>query len=420
MNIITRSWAEAIALVDCDSFYVSCEVLLNPNLKDNPVCVLSNNDGCVVSRSKEAKALGIKMGESAFTAKKRAPNAIYLSSNYHHYGKVSTDIMNILREYTPDIEIYSIDEAFLNLRGIRQLYKKSYLEIAKDIRESVLRRTGIPVSIGVSVSKVLAKIATGLAKQEGGVYSISGKELREVLPKIPIKDIWQVGWNTQGLLQKHGVKTAYDFACQNEDWVKRVLTKKGLELQLEICGHSTWKVNPNEESIKGVQRTKSFAKCISEKEILKGAISYHLHRALTELRRKGLRAKRLSISLRRKDFQSESIGCIIDPPSNFEFDFTNKINDLFESLYISGTEYRSCGVYLTNFSSVNNEQLSLFSQKTSVEKKENLAKAWDLIENRFGKQALKTASMPSLEYLDKRLIRGVEKFSSFDHLPEVS
>lgn len=414
MEIIVRSWPQAIALVDCDSFYVSCELILNPNLRGKPVCVLSNNDGCVVSRSKEAKALGIKMGEPAFIAKKKFPDAIYLSSNYHHYGQTSEKVMSILREFTPDVEVYSIDEAFLDLTGIRQVFKKPYIEIARDLREEILKRVGIPTSVGVSLSKTLAKISTRIAKENSSVLTIPGKELREILPKIPVESIWQIGLNTSALLKKHGIKTAYDFAVQDEKWVEKTLTKKGLELQQEICGYSVWKVDPIGQEIKGIQRTKSFASCTSDKEFIRGSLHYHLHRALLELRTKNLKATLLTIMLRKADFQSIDLNCIINPPSNFEFDFTEKINNLFNKIYEPNIYYRSSGIYLTNLVSTYTEQLNLFSNFASSIKKDNLGNTWDAIEERFGKQALKTVtvSMATLKHLDKRAI--------FENLPEVN
>lgn len=409
MEITVHSWPQAITLVDCDSFYVSCEVVLNPKLIGNPVCVLSNNDGCVISRSKEAKALGIKMGEPAYAAKKRVPQAIYLSSNYYLYDQTSKKIMTILGEFTPEVEVYSIDEAFLDLSGLRQVFKKPYIEIAKDIREQILKRTGIPVSIGVSLSKTLAKIAVRIAKKDEGIYSISGKQLREILPKIKVEDIWQIGNNTAKLLSKFGINTAFDFACQDEKWIEKTLTKKGLELLGEICGYSVWKVNPEKEEIKGIQRTKSFATCVKDKEILKGSLHYHLHRAFSELRAKNLKASLLTIMLRRKDFQSVSLSCVVNPPSNFEFDFTNKINMLFEKIYEPNFFYRSSGVHLTNLVSVDAHQLNLFSNLKSTLKKESLGNTWDNIEKQFGKQVLKTASMPTLK----------QRVWDFTNLPEV-
>lgn len=422
MEITVRSWPKAIALVDCDSFYVSCELVLNPKLKGKPVCVLSNNDGCVVSRSKEAKALGIKMGEAAFLAKKRVPQAIYLSSNYYNYNLVSGKIMNILREFTPEVEVYSIDEAFLDLTGVRQLFKKPYIEIIKDIRKKIFNQTGIPVSIGVSLSKTLAKVAAKIAKNRGekGIFAINGKQLRETLPTVSIESVWHIGLNTASLLKKYKINTAFDFAMQDEKWVAKILTKKGAELQQEICGYSIWEVTPQEEVVKGIQRTKSFANLINNKEVVKGALHYHLHRALVELRSKNLKAGLLTIMLRQADFQSFSLSSVISPPSNFEFDFLHKLNQMFNKIYNSKISYRSCGVYLTNLLSTHTEQLNLFNGIESISKKENLTRTWDTIENKFGKQILKTATMPSLTYLDKRMIRGMEQFSSLQNLPEVS
>ena len=148
-----------IALVDCDSFFVSCEQKANPELKGKPVCVLSNKDGCVISRSREAKKMGIPMGHPYFMAKKDYPKAIYVSSNHDFYGDVSKEVMNVLKEFSPDVEIYSVDEAFIDLTGLRRLYKRNYYDLALYIKDEIMRRVDIPVSIGVSSSKSLMRFS---------------------------------------------------------------------------------------------------------------------------------------------------------------------------------------------------------------------------------------------------------------------
>lgn len=418
-ELASRSWNRAIAVADCDSFFVSCERTINPNLINKPVCVLSNNDGCVISRSREAKKLGVKMGEPAYMARKKLPEVIYLSSNYYLYGQTSKKVMLILQEFTPDVEIYSIDEAFLDLTGIRRMFKKSYRDIGYEIRNEIFKRTGIPVSIGISLSKALAKIAVEKAKDLDGVFTISGKELRETLTNTPVENVWQIGFNTKELLKKYGINNAISFTSQDESWIKKNLTIKGVELQKELSGESIWKVDPNPTQPKGIQRTKSFSSQTSNKNTIKGSLHYHLHRALCEARINNLKTGSLTIMLRRGDFKTSSLNIAISPPSNYEFDLIEKVNSLFEQIFENGYKYRSSGIYLSNLSSCNNEQLNLFSDLKTNTKKEALSKTWDKIESTYGKQFIKTASMPSLSYLDGRLIRGKEKLSSLKNLPEI-
>ncbi|MGO1751361.1 MAG: Y-family DNA polymerase, partial [Psychroflexus sp.] len=231
------------ALVDCNNFYASCERVFNPSLREVPIAILSNNDGCVIARSNEAKTLGIPMGAPAFKFEKifKQKNIKVFSSNYALYGDMSARVMNILSEFTPDIEIYSIDESFLYFRGYDKIGLEKHLQ---KMKKSVEKSTGIPISIGVAETKTLSKVANRIAKKfpkhTGGIYIIKNEELRlKALKWLSIGDIWGIGRQHQKRLEALGFKKAYEFAQLNDDWVRKHMTVVGLRLKKELEGEQT-------------------------------------------------------------------------------------------------------------------------------------------------------------------------------------
>jgi DNA polymerase V len=221
------------ALVDCNNFYVSCERAFNPKLEGIPVIVLSNNDGCAVARSNEAKALGIGMGEPYFKIKEVFEKAggVALSSNYALYGDMSARVMSILSEFCEEMEVYSIDEAFLSFDGIPQ---NEFIEVAKQIRARVLRCTGIPVSIGIAPTKTLSKVANEIAKSDGkkanrfgGVYNVVGRpeeQMKFILSNFEIGDLWGIGRKYAKKLDQYCIKNAYQLTQRSDDWIKKQFT----------------------------------------------------------------------------------------------------------------------------------------------------------------------------------------------------
>ena len=206
-----------IALVDCDSFFVSCEQSVNPELKGKPVCVMSGRGQCVISRSREAKKLGIRMGMPYFQIEGQMKKATYINANHDLYSQISEKVMAVLKSFSPKVEIYSIDEAFVDLTGLERLYKKNYLEIAQMIREEVLKQVDIPVSIGVSSSKSLAKLASDKAKIQGeGVFLVGARKIIPLLQKTSIDEVWGIGKNLSILLRKNGILTAYELISQDD------------------------------------------------------------------------------------------------------------------------------------------------------------------------------------------------------------
>ena len=231
------------ALVDCNNFYASCERVFDPSLRNKPVVVLSNNDGCVIARSNEAKALGIPMGAPAFQFEKdfEAKGISVFSSNYSLYGDMSSRVMNILSQFTPDIEIYSIDESFLKFNGF-ELYDLE--RIGKEMVEHVLRHTGIPISVGLAPTKALAKIANKIAKKfadrTGSVYAIDSEEKKEkALRWTKIGDVWGIGRQHEKRLLNINVKNAWDFIQLPNEYAQKQMSVVGLRLKRDLSGEST-------------------------------------------------------------------------------------------------------------------------------------------------------------------------------------
>ena len=276
-----------IALVDCNNFFVSCEQLMNPVLQNRAVCVLSNNDGCVIARSKEAKAMGIPMGYPLFKAKKEFKNVIYVSRNFGLYHDISSRIMAKLLSYTPEVEQYSIDEAFLDLTGLKKLYRCSYEEIIAKIKHEIETEIGVPVSIGLAPSKTLAKLACEKAKKEeslNGLCRIRVRNIDEILKKTYVEDIWGVGKNTAALFHKYGIYKCSELVKQNDFWLKKIWGKRGLELKAELSGQSISAVKSKIELPKSIQKTCAFSKFTCDKTYIKDSLHYHSHQVCSKLR----------------------------------------------------------------------------------------------------------------------------------------
>lgn len=250
-----------IALVDCDSFFVSCEQSVNPELKGKPVCVMSGRGQCVISRSKEAKKLGIRMGMPYFQIEGQMKKAVFINANHELYCQISEKVMDVLKSFSPKVEIYSIDEAFVELTGLERLYKKNYLEIAQMIRQEVLDKVDIPVSIGVSSSKSLAKLASDKAKKaDEGVFLVGSRKIIPLLEKTSIDEIWGIGKNLSIMLRKHGILTAYELISQDDLWLNKQIGIHGLEMKHELLGEMVSPVSNEIKLPKSIQKTSALAK----------------------------------------------------------------------------------------------------------------------------------------------------------------
>lgn len=380
-----------IALVDCDSFFVSCEQAVNPELKGKPVCVMSGRGQCVISRSKEAKKLGIRMGMPYFQIEGQMKKATYINANHDLYCQISEKVMSVLKSFSPKVEIYSIDEAFVDLTGLERLYKKNYLEIAQMIREEVLKQVDIPVSIGVSSSKSLAKLASDKAKILGeGVFLVGARKIIPLLQKTSIDEIWGIGKNLSILLRKNGILTAYELVSQDDLWLNKQIGIRGLEMKHELLGEMVSPVSDEEKLPKSIQNTSALAKFSSDKNYLKNSLNYHIHRACVRLRKINAKCKGVSIFLRTKDFRVFSEKKVLNVATDFELEISDIVFNLLDKMFNPNILYRSTGVILDTFVSNDEAQMSLFSNENIDEKKEKLSKCFDKLEARFGKDIIQT------------------------------
>ncbi len=388
---VTMAKKNVIALVDCDSFFVSCEQAVNSELKGKPVCVMSARGQCVISRSREAKKLGIRMGMPYFQVEGQMKKAVYLTANHDLYKDFSKKVMAVLKDFSPKVEVYSIDEAFVDLTGLERLYKKDYFEIAEMIRAEILERIGIPVSIGISSSKSLAKLASDKAKNiTGGVFLIGSKKIIPVLEKTSIDEIWGIGKNLSLFFRKNGIITAYELVQQSDIWLNKQVGVRGLEMKHELLGEMVSPVSDEVKLPKSIQNTCALAKFTSDKDYLKNSLNYHIHRACVRLRSLDAKCFGVSIFLRTKDFKVFSEKRVLNKATDFELEISDIIFELLEKLYRPNILYRSTGVILDTFEFNSEAQLSLFGNSEEDEKKAKLTKCFDKLESRFGKNIIQT------------------------------
>lgn len=383
------------ALVDGNNFYVSCEKVFNPSLENKPVVVLSNNDGCIISRSNEAKALGLKMGEPVFKRKEliEKEKVIVFSSNYTLYGDLSNRMMKVLSNFSPEIEVYSIDEAFLNLQGFRC----NLTEYATTIKATVYKNIGIPVGVGIAITKTLAKIANKIAKKQNGVFVIDSERLRDwAIRNTPIEDVWGIGRQYAKKLNEMGVKTAYDFSLLDSGWIRKNMSVVGLRTKEELLGHSCISMEMNIQPKKNIATTRAFGKKLSDITIISEAVSTHAVRCAEKLRRQKSTAQFLTIFIHTDPFsenekyiyKSTTITLPIASNTNNELVKAALIglNDIFQP----GLLYKKAGVIVSGISTENHVQGNLFEGITNSKFKE-ISKVTDELNLRFGRDKVKLA-----------------------------
>lgn len=380
-----------IALIDCDSFFVSCERKLNPELKGMPVSVVSGERGCVIARSREAKALGIPMGIPLFQAVEKYPECIYITANHYAYTKISAMVMQILKEYSPNVQVYSIDEAFVDFTGLTKLYKKNYFKLAYEIQQRILKEVDIPVSIGVGKTKTIAKLASDKSKNTSTHISLVGKsKLKDVLRYTDIQEVWGIGRKLGVKLRGLGVRTAYDYILRDDSWIKTRFGKNGLAIKSELLGIMVSPISNEIELPKSISDTKSFLEFTSDLQFLKNELSIHIHDVCTRLRKINCKASTIGVILKTKDFRTLYSKVQVAVPINFEFEISKYAFPVLEKMFSSDTLYRSVGIVLEDFNLCSQEQLILFDTDTKREQKEKLGKSLDKLEQKFGRNIVRT------------------------------
>jgi DNA polymerase V len=389
------------ALVDCNNFYVSCERVFNPSLERQPTIVLSNNDGCVVSRSPEAKALGIKMGVPAFQVKDTIAkhNVQVYSSNYALYGDMSRRVMNSLSYFVSEVEIYSVDEAFLNLSGFSSLSPELLLRYNQFMRAKVRQWTGIPVSIGISTTKTLAKIASHVAKRcERGVAELltEGSQAA-VLAKLNVEDVWGIGKKLAAHLRSRGIDTALQLRDANEEVIRQAIGIVGVRVVLELRGISCLPLAIMPVARHGITVSQSFGYPVESLVELKEAAAAYIAKAARKLRREGLAANLLSIYLTTNRFShqtqqySKSTTITLPVASNYTPELIQYASQAIEDIYQSGYRYKKVGILMSELVPAEQSQIALFDE-LDRERAKKLMQMVDEINLKLGKDAIKFAA----------------------------
>lgn len=381
-----------VALVDCNNFYVSCERVFNPKLIGKPVVVLSNNDGCVIARSKEAKTLGIPMGIPVFQIRDllKKQGIIACSSNYTLYGDMSHRVMQTLQRFTPTLQAYSIDEAFLHLDG------KTAEADCVAVRQTILKHTGIPVSIGIAQTKTLAKIANHVAKGDPareGVFLMADPVT--ILQQLPVEEIWGIGRQISKFLYNHGVKTAWDLSHLDDTWIRKHLTVVVLRTAWELRGVSCLQLEQVPSTKKSIVSSKSFGRPIIQWEELAEATAAYTGRAAEKLRRQKSVASHLGVFVESRDYEkgdySNQISMTLPQPTAFTPTLIQYAKILLRKIYRPGLKYRKAGIFLEGLVAEECFQLDLFVAKP-LEKQQALMKLIDRTNMDFGKKVIRLAA----------------------------
>ncbi len=387
------------ALVDCNNFYASCERLFQPSLIGKPVVVLSNNDGCVIARSNEAKALNIRMGIPAFEIRDiiRKHNVAVFSSNYILYGDLSHRVMTTLSQFTPDIEIYSIDEAFLNLSGFKKFNLYDYgVEIAR----TTTRHTGLPVSIGIAPTKTLAKLASKLAKKNTdgkNVYVLHADEnLSHILKTFPVGDIWGIGRRYAEFLATHNIFTAFDFVNTNKEWIKKKLTVVGLRTWEELQGTPCIDMESVTPDKKAICTSRSFGNMLTEYKHIEEAVSYYAASCSAKLRHQKGCAQMIMIFLHtnqhRKDLPQYARNIVIKLPvaTNSSMELIHYALQGLEKIFKHGYRYKKAGVIVSDIIPETAVQGALFDL-VDREKQRKVLQVMDALNTTYGREKVKIA-----------------------------
>ena len=403
------------ALVDCNNFYASCERVFNPKLIDKPIVILSNNDGCVISRSNEAKALGVPMGAPAFKYDLlfKKHKVYVFSTNFPLYGDMSIRVMNILSSYSPNIEIYSIDEAFLEFKGFNNYDLEQY---GKDIRKKILKWTGIPVSIGIAPTKVLAKVANRIAKKfdskTTGVYVLDSEEKREnALKWLKIEDVWGIGFKHGKRLRNIKINTAYDFTNLEDSWVRKNMSVVGVRLKKELEGKSVLDLEEVRSPKKAIATTRSFEGTITDYEKIKERISTFAICCAEKLRSQNSNCNSIYVFVRSNKFQKNKPqyrnGILMTIPfsTNSNIIISKYAIEGLKKIFKQGINYKKAGTIVMGLDSSKNHQLNLFENENPKHK--YLMNTIDFIQKKQGQSKIKLASQD----LRKRWKMKQEKLS---------
>lgn len=388
-----------IALIDGNNFYVSCERVFNPKLRNKPVIVLSNNDGAIVSRSNEAKALGIKMGQPFFEVKDliRKHDIKYFSSNYALYGDMSSRIMKTLNQFSPEVEIYSIDEAFID---ISHILNENLNEYGWKIKNTIYQSTGIPCGVGISFTKSLAKVANKIAKKStkaNGVLALyQDKYINEALRRIEVEDIWGIGRRYAKKLKESNIYFANQFIEQEELWIQKYFTINGLKIYSELKGIPSIDLELFHEPKQSITVSRSFGKYLTNFEDIFSALAHHVGMACGKLRQENLEAHYFSVylctSYHKVDFCSDSLNVQMPYYSSYTPDFLKYAKAALQRIFKENKEYKKCGIVFFDLREKSLIPSNLFDQR-NLGRENSLTSIVDHLNEYYGNSVLNFVDM---------------------------
>lgn len=418
------------ALVDCNNFYASCEKLFRPDLALTPVVVLSNNDGCVVARSREAKKLGIKMGVPVFQAREliQKHGVVAFSSNYALYADMSQRVMSTLESLAPRVEVYSIDEAFLDLSGMENTHDLT--EFGFTIRKTILKWIGITVCVGIAPTKTLAKLANHAAKtwqKTGGVVDLTCKaRQRKLLALLPVDEVWGIGGKLTKRLQALGIHTALQLADADPRFIRQQFSVVVERTVRELNGESCIALEEMAPTKKQIVSSRAFGERITDKQEMREAISGYISRACKKLRQEGQDAKHLTVFLRTSPFSdkdapySASRSVELDRPSSDTRVFLTHAMQLLDKIWVNGYRYAKAGVMLSDFYDPGIYQPSLFDMPTEEDESANrLMQLMDQLNTKHAKTVWFAGQGISQSWGMKREALSPAYTTNWKHLPVV-
>lgn len=384
-----------IAIIDCNNFYVSCERIFNPKIKEKPTVVLSNNDGCVIARSQEVKDLGVKMGTPIFLINHLVEihNINVYSSNFALYGDISNRIMSIIKDDNPDAEIYSIDEAFISINSRYRNPKKYCLELI----EKIYQWTGIPVSIGIGKTKTLAKVANHLSKKKfinDSVCLIDDKNI-DLLKTVKVEDIWGIGRRKNRFLKINGIYNAYDLKNANPKWIQKHMSIISRHTVDELNGIKKIEIDSDFITKKSISTSRSFNRNISDFKTIRSAISSHASRASEKLRAQNSFVNSIGVYLSTNRFRSDLpqyrryVNVSLPIALNDTSGIIQACLEGLDKIFKKGFDYKKCGIVLTDLVHENEVQESIFYERRLNDEK--ISKSIDVINKTFGPDTIRYA-----------------------------
>lgn len=391
----SESFNHYFALIDCNNFFASCEQLFAPRLLGKPVVILSNNDGCIIARSKEAKALGIKMGEPAFKNRTLfAEKKVHvLSSNFTLYSDLSERVMTTLETFGYPVEVYSIDEAFIHLPP---LSKQELEDLGNAIRNKIRSWVGLPVAVGLAPTKTLAKAANEIAKKRTGVFCLHTQEDKDTaLKQLPISEIWGIGRNLTTALQSYGIRTVSELIRCNDIFLRKTFSVTLLRTVWELRGISCYEEIEEEELSKSIICSRSFGKKVTALSDLKESVASYVSKGAIRLRAQGGAAKMLQVFVCTDHLHSTSSSTKLPSASAYTPELIHFAHILLDSLFKEGNSYKKAGIVLSDLIAQNSVQPDLFHPVDP--KKEALMQAMDAINQEHQRKVLRFAAEGTLQ-----------------------